>query len=371
MALVQPQTVIVFCVLLGVSSGLTPDVELVKSPGETALFALSSASFTAVSWATSNTTIISVSPEGNITNPEYQDRITLFSNGTLELRNVTVQDNGEYWANVTSTGGSENITLFLLSVYEPVSEVNITVNASTSNLIEFRTSVSLTCSASGSSLQYNWYNQSHSLSTNTSVLFISSLKRYDNGPFKCEAFNPISSAVSRDIYLNASYGPDNVSVEPVPSAESYLEGEKITLYCRHSSRPTPRFRWFLDGTEQFLALGSQLPLTLTPGHSGNYSCMAFNALTMIYAWSPPVTISVKAAPVEPTTNSGLSAGAIAGITIGSLAAVAATVGLFVCIKKKLLPRKSIPQVQSELNSTFVLPRDLQRDLQTWRQLLRW
>ncbi|KAJ8354767.1 hypothetical protein SKAU_G00223340 [Synaphobranchus kaupii] len=93
---------------------------------------------------------------------------------------------------------------------EPVSSVTVRANAT--ELVEFNDTVSLTCSASGSSLFYRWYNGSSEiaasehvhLSDDNSNLTIFRVLRSDRGPLHCTVSNVISNGTSQPVFLNIS-----------------------------------------------------------------------------------------------------------------------------------------------------------------------
>lgn len=90
----------------------------------------------------------------------------------------------------------------------PVS--NVTVSANATDLIEFRDSVSIICSAVGSSMTFHWLNGSSDikvsdhvqLSDDNRTLTISSVSRYDKGPMYCMVSNSVSNETSTAILFD-------------------------------------------------------------------------------------------------------------------------------------------------------------------------
>ncbi|XP_051263033.1 carcinoembryonic antigen-related cell adhesion molecule 5-like [Dicentrarchus labrax] len=303
------ETSVILLIILGAISGLShgagvlPD-SLIAVVGETVMFTTtvtpSEKPFLAVTWRFSDTSNIITSSSVNLTGPAYTDRITLFtSTASLELRNLALNDSGEYKVNIIPNGGAAQKGSCKLVVYEPVS--NVTVTPSSTDLVEFNNSVSLSCSSSGSSLSVDWLNDSSEITASDRVqltnggatLTIVSVTRYDQGPFRCHVFNAVSNGTSDPVKLSFSYGPDNINLTS-PSKEYYVRGSNITLSCSAVSRPAALFQWFLNG-DRLSDTGPELRLmNIQNSQSGNYSCQAFNNKTLRYETSQQSVITVLA-----------------------------------------------------------------------------
>uniref|UniRef100_A0A8C4DB63 Ig-like domain-containing protein n=1 Tax=Dicentrarchus labrax TaxID=13489 RepID=A0A8C4DB63_DICLA len=291
------ETSVILLIILGAISG-----DLIAVVGETVMFTTtvtpSEKPFLAVTWRFSDTSNIITSSSVNLTGPAYTDRITLFtSTASLELRNLALNDSGEYKVNIIPNGGAAQKGSCKLVVYEPVS--NVTVTPSSTDLVEFNNSVSLSCSSSGSSLSVDWLNDSSEITASDRVqltnggatLTIVSVTRYDQGPFRCHVFNAVSNGTSDPVKLSFSYGPDNINLTS-PSKEYYVRGSNITLSCSAVSRPAALFQWFLNG-DRLSDTGPELRLmNIQNSQSGNYSCQAFNNKTLRYETSQQSVITV-------------------------------------------------------------------------------
>ncbi|XP_039475466.1 carcinoembryonic antigen-related cell adhesion molecule 5-like [Oreochromis aureus] len=316
------ETFLIYFFILGSISGLTEGVGLLPdglnaAVGETVMFTTTltptEKPFQSVNWSFNfSTAIIIVMNSENIIGPEYEGRITFFtSTASLELRSLTLDDTGEYAVNIIQDGKPHSGRATLV-IYEKVSSVSVT--SSSTDLVEFSGSVSLSCSASGSSLSFLWLNGSSEVTASDRVqltdggssLTIITVTRSDQGPFRCRVSNPVSTGTSDPVNLSISYGPENINLILSPSQGCFAVGSDISLTCSVGSRPPAQFNWFLNG-DQLLDTGSELRLmNVQMSQSGNYSCQAFNSKTLRSQTSQPSTITVlekiSAASVKPSTN---------------------------------------------------------------------
>ncbi|XP_053350037.1 carcinoembryonic antigen-related cell adhesion molecule 5-like [Clarias gariepinus] len=286
---------------------------------------------TSCSWRFNGALIISAQPSGTSITDSYQGR-AFFSTVTLalELRILTERDTGQYTLTVQTDKGNFTAQTSL-QVLLPVS--NVAIIPSKTELVEFNSTVSLVCSASGSFPSFIWLNGSSEvtagervqLTNSNSNLTITSVMRGDTGPYRCEASNSFSNAKSPPLSLTIYYGPENVRVTAAPAEPSYSSGSNLILTCSADSSPAAEFQWAVNGAE-LGEMGQELKLSnIQSSHSGNYTCMAHNKQSLRYATSEPISITVG----RDTGGGGgsLSAGAIAGIVIGVLLGVAGIAGL--------------------------------------------
>ncbi|KAM4600361.1 cell adhesion molecule CEACAM1-like [Polymixia lowei] len=187
----------------------------------------------------------------------------------------------------------------------PVSNVVVTHN--TTNLVEFNSSVSLSCSSSGSSpFAYRWLNGSSEVTASDggSTLTIVNVTRYDQGPFRCNVSNAVSSGISQALHLIVNFGPEKTNLKISPSKDVYEEGSDVSLSCSASSRPAALFHWVLNGT-LLSETGPELTLkNIQTNQSGSYSCQAYNNKTLRYQTSQPsvMTVLVPVSNVVVTHN---------------------------------------------------------------------
>ncbi|XP_022620373.1 carcinoembryonic antigen-related cell adhesion molecule 5-like [Seriola dumerili] len=306
------ETYVKLLIILGAISGVShgagvlPDT-LVAAVGETVMFTTTvlpqETPILVVTWSFLDISGISfniiTSSSVNISAPGYMDRITLFrSTGSLELRNLTLNDSGEYRLTIIPAASSQQKGSCRLVVHAPVS--NVTVTANSTDLVEFSSSISLSCSSSGSSLSFLWLNGSSEvtasgrvqLTDGNTTLTIVNVTRYDQGPFRCHVFSPVSDGTSDPVNILIIFGPENINLTLSPSQEYYDEGSDISLMCSAVSRPAALIQWFLNG-DLLSDTGPELRLmNIQMSQSGNYSCQAFNNITMRNETSQTAALTV-------------------------------------------------------------------------------
>ncbi|XP_039475465.1 carcinoembryonic antigen-related cell adhesion molecule 1-like [Oreochromis aureus] len=318
------ETFLINFIILGTVSGLIkgadvlPDGPLKAAVGETVMFTTTltptETPFLSVAWKLNiSKHIITSTNSVNNTGPEYEGRITLFpSTGSLALRSLTLNDIGEYSLSILQADATNHVGRTSLMIYKKVS--NVLVTSSSTDLVEFSGSVSLSCSASGSSLSFLWLNGSSEVTASDRVqltdggsnLTIITVTRFDQGPFRCSVSNPVSTGTSDPVNLIISYGPENINLILSPPQGYFAVGSDISLSCSVGSRPPAQFKWFLNG-DQLPDPGSELRLmNVNMSQSGNYSCQAFNSETLRSQTSQPSAITVlekiSAVSVTPSTN---------------------------------------------------------------------
>uniref|UniRef100_UPI003AB09B84 cell adhesion molecule CEACAM8-like n=1 Tax=Centroberyx gerrardi TaxID=166262 RepID=UPI003AB09B84 len=237
--------------------------------------------FLEVVWTFNRTTNIITSTTSDTVHPGYKDRITLDRlTGSLELRNLTEEDNGEYHLSIIPDGGAQILATTKLEVHPKVPTP--TIACPTAKLIEGTSSVKLTCDADGfisarvwmkggqplvAGDRYNFYEDGR-------VLSISPVNRTDTAEFLCRVSNPASFETAK-CSLTVYYGPDKLMITQHPETE-ILE-ETVTLTCSADSLPKATFTWMFN---QIKTDGSVYKIhEVEEQHLGNYTCIALNPAT--------------------------------------------------------------------------------------------
>ncbi|XP_052002358.1 carcinoembryonic antigen-related cell adhesion molecule 1 isoform X1 [Xyrauchen texanus] len=261
-----------------------------------------SITITVGSWLYGSGTVLFWYPGDTVTGSSFNEGMS-FNNISyaLTLTSVTLNRSGLYVLEKLSPPSSKGE--FRLEVQEPVS--NVSLNVSSTSLVEYNDSVTFTCSARGTPTWFSWQNGSSvvmaqgrvELSNNGQVLAINGITRYDQGPFNCIVSNNISREESTQINLNISYGPSNMTMTVLQEKMAYVSGSAISLSCSADSKPAASFYWMYNEVPLNVS-GPNLILTnVTQDQTGNYTCVAQNAVTLRYA---SVTKTIRI--VDPITS---------------------------------------------------------------------
>ncbi|XP_077431626.1 cell adhesion molecule CEACAM5-like [Vanacampus margaritifer] len=293
---------------LTAGSGVLPDGPLAAAVGGSVRFDttldLTATPILTSSWIFYNVSdieikVITVTPAANNTGPAYDGRITFFmQSGSLELSKLTLNDSGEYRLQITTVDATLFTGSTTLQTLVPVSDVNVKVNST--DLVEFNSTVRLSCASLGTSASFHWMNGSGEISASDRVqlsdggatLTVAPVTRYDQNSFRCRVSNLVSEDTSESVLLSVNYGPDDTKLDFSPQQEYIAEGSNVFLSCSADSKPAAMFNWFVDGKDLSIS-ESQLPLiNIQQSKSGNYNCQSFNNKTLRYKESQQLPIKV-------------------------------------------------------------------------------
>lgn len=288
---------------------------------------------TSIIWTFGAKQIISYGTN-NATAPGYENRITLsIFTGEMELRNVALSDSGEYNVTIIKADGEWISELSTLTVWEVISNAEV---SSSAQLTAEGTPLNVTCDSSGFISRREWLKNGSPLTSSENIVFYNekqvlsfrTLGRKDSGRYTCNISNPVSSQEAT-YYMVVAYGPDSVETSG-PKEVPVKTGFKLS--CFAEAVPAASYIWIKNHTT--VAESSELiKNTSEYADGGEYSCLATNDVTLS-TLQGTFTVLITA------PKSGLSAGAIAGITIACLVVVvgAAVGGVF--LHKHLAQRKT-------------------------------
>ncbi|KAG9329919.1 hypothetical protein JZ751_028603 [Albula glossodonta] len=202
----------------------------------------------------------------------------------LKLENVQRNQSGSYicWAHNSITLRYTASKPSVITVLEKISGAEIT--GPSEPLIAGKSSANLSCqAAAGTSISREWLKGDQPLSPSHRITFsedkssvsISPVESTDNGEYQCRLSNPVSTdTVSYNLTVN--YGPEDVLIKGATEVE---EGKMVELICFAKSEPPANFSWTTNGTDTSVTTAKYIIYNATYDDSGNYTCVAENAVT--------------------------------------------------------------------------------------------
>ncbi|XP_016145272.1 carcinoembryonic antigen-related cell adhesion molecule 20-like isoform X2 [Sinocyclocheilus grahami] len=302
-----------------------------------------STSINIVQWQFGSTLILIAQSDSTTIVPEYSDRVSFDINTlALELWNLRLNDSGIYRLTVVPSAGGQLTGETSLQVFEIIT--NVRLISPEESLIEGESSANISSEGTGSITSVQWMKDNSPLSPSNSIIFssdnrsvsISPVQRSDSGEYQCTYRNPISSETAT-LSLIINYGPEEVSIK----GEDVVDlGARVSLSCSANSKPAASFSWKINGTDTDVTTDTFIIDYTDFTHSGEYICTAWNSVTKRNATQKHALL-VKGGGGG---GGGLSSGAIAGIVIGVLVAVAGICGLTVyLIKTKKISKINLRQ----------------------------
>ncbi|KAG9466006.1 hypothetical protein GDO78_017373, partial [Eleutherodactylus coqui] len=243
----------------------------------------------------------------------YNPRITAFSNGSLQIKDLQITDGGNYTVKMQTVITSRDIFVYL-TVYETVTKPKIT--GPTTQPKENDT-VTLTCDTSKATT-IRWtrrgahISSEAKLSGDNKTLTLRALKRADSGEYRCEAENLVSKESSDPYKVSVAYGPDKAQIQG-----EFLVGlgSSITLTCSADSEPDPEYQWRFNG-KALAQKASKYVGNAETKDQGLYMCVMRNPVTLRTA-TVSVYVNVSADTIsEEYSHVGLALGLASAIILG-------------------------------------------------------
>ncbi|XP_073458210.1 cell adhesion molecule CEACAM8-like [Aquarana catesbeiana] len=244
-----------------------------------------------------------------IPGPLYNSRMTPFPDGSLQISNLNMTDEGNYIVKIHTTTNQSDTPVYL-KIYDVVGKPTIT--APTSPPKENDT-VTLTCTSTNAErIVWSRVPSGATLSSDNRTISFLRINRMNSGDYQCEAENLVSKKTSDPYTLTIAYGPENVKI--IVQSLGY---SAILLTCSADSVPRPSYQWF-NGTylivqeNTFHIDGANLDNELT------YTCVVSNPVTQHTATASLYMKADIATALCQTSGSGLGVGEIAGIVLGTV-----------------------------------------------------
>uniref|UniRef100_A0A8C3W2P0 Matrix remodeling associated 5 n=1 Tax=Catagonus wagneri TaxID=51154 RepID=A0A8C3W2P0_9CETA len=223
-------------------------------------------------------------------------RFEVLKNGTFVIRNVQVQDGGQYMCTAKNLHGADrSVVLLTITVQQP----QIPASQYKDVTVYLGDTIAMECLAKGTPApQISWIFPDRSVWQTVSpvegritlhenrTLSIKEASFSDRGVYQCVASNA-AGADSLAIRLHVAALPPVIQQEKLENV-SLPAGLSIHVHCTAKAAPLPSVRWVLaDGTQirpsQFLRgnvfvfpNGTLYIRNLAPKDSGRYECVAAN-----------------------------------------------------------------------------------------------
>ncbi|KAM8910560.1 matrix-remodeling-associated protein 5 [Spinachia spinachia] len=236
-------------------------------------------------------------------NSKHGPRFEVFKNGTFVIKNIQLQDRGQYLCTAQNSFGSDRMVI-TLAVQTEAPKIHLP--KSTEIAVYFGKSMTLDCLASGKPpAQISWIlpdktfvREVGTVQTPLSpmsllqngTLQIHSLNFSSKGDYKCIASNA-AGADTITYHLHVAALPPSIS-EPAMDTMIIQPGRSVHVHCSVKGEPVPALKWTLPGgghvkPSQFLGRrlfvfpnGTLYVKNILPADTGRYECLATNAVGM-------------------------------------------------------------------------------------------
>ncbi|XP_073513825.1 cell adhesion molecule CEACAM1-like [Phyllobates terribilis] len=261
----------------------------------------------------------------------YNDRISVFNNGSLHIKGLRLTDGGNYIVAVQMETPAQDVFVNL-TVYDPVTKPKITASITQPKENDPFT---LRCDTSNDT-NISWTMRDINISSKTKLsednrtLMFSSVKRENSGEYRCEARNIANKDVSDPYTVTVVYGPDEIQIE---GTKFVKPGSPFTLTCSADSFPPPEYQWKLNGSDLQEKTSKYNISNAAPEDQGLYTCVARNPVTNHSANGSVYVIVTAALKCEATT------GVILALTFGLILSVVLNIISNLYLKRKLLTKR--------------------------------
>ncbi|KAI9515822.1 hypothetical protein NQZ68_022176 [Dissostichus eleginoides] len=234
-------------------------------------------------------------------NTKHGPRFEVFKNGTFVIKNIQLQDRGQYLCTAQNSFGSDRMVITLAVQTEAP---KIRQPASTEIAVYLGKNVNLDCFASGKPpAQISWIlpDRTFVREVGTVGTPLSSLSLLQNGTLQIHSLNFSSKGDYKCIASNAA-GADTITYHlhvaalPPSISEGGMDtviiqpGRSVYVHCTVKGEPVPTLKWMLPAgvhvkPTQYLGRrlfvfpnGTLYVKNVSPADAGSYECLATNAV---------------------------------------------------------------------------------------------
>ncbi|MCP9612473.1 DUF5074 domain-containing protein [Coprobacter tertius] len=228
---------------------------------------------------------------GNLTYQWYKDEVAIEGATTARYSiagsNLKLTDAGKYYCAVTNSLGTTNSDIAILTV-KPA-KPSITEQPTAVNVSEGET-ITLSVTANGELVTYQWYKDEVALESKTSdKLIIESASLNDAGNYYCTVSNVSGSVTSNKVEVKVTPKAPEITAQPVDV--SVKEGEKISLSIEVTGTDIS-YQWFKDEVAIADAASNIFEIaSATKDDAGEYYCVVTNTTASVTSDKVKVTIN--------------------------------------------------------------------------------
>ncbi|XP_036864144.2 immunoglobulin superfamily member 10 isoform X1 [Manis javanica] len=251
-----------------------------------------------------------------LTAPYYGSRITVYGNGTLEIRNVRLSDSADFICVARNEGG-ESVLVVQLEVLEMLRRPTFRYPFNEKVVAQIGKPTVLNCSVDGNPPpEMIWIlpngtqfpnepqNSQYLIASNGSFI-IYKTTRGDAGKYRCAARNKVGY-IEKLIVLGIGQKP--VILTYAVGIVYCISGDSLSLHCVSDGSPKPNIRWTVpsgyvidrpqsNGKYTLHENGTLVIKEATAYDRGNYICKAQNSVghalitvpVMVVAYPPRIT----------------------------------------------------------------------------------
>ncbi|XP_030000544.1 matrix-remodeling-associated protein 5 [Sphaeramia orbicularis] len=232
-------------------------------------------------------------------NTKHGHRFEVFRNGTFVIKNIQLQDRGQYLCTAQNRFGSDRMVI-TLAVQTQVPQIQ--PPKSTDIAVYMGKSVTLDCFASGKpTAQISWILPDRTFVRDVGAVhtFLSPVHLFQNGTLQIHSANFSSKGYYKCIASNAA-GADTITYQlhvaalPPSISERAMDtvviqpGRSVHVHCSVKGEPPPLIKWTLPAgvyvkPSQFLERrlfvfpnGTLYVKNVSPSDTGRYECLATN-----------------------------------------------------------------------------------------------
>ncbi|XP_011406589.2 PREDICTED: contactin-5-like [Amphimedon queenslandica] len=206
----------------------------------------------------------------NMTGPDG----AVISKGIQSINSADSSDEGSYSCDITGTPGTYTGTLTIK--HAP----SITVHPPSSVDITYGSSLTLSCTATGSDISWVWYHNGIKIS-DSSTLVVSTTGLEDSGAYQCFATNE-AGVDSKSTLVTVKTVPPSFTNNGRLSNTLGFARENLTLRCNATGAPAPFYEWKKEETSisesnsdfSLSSPGVLVFKSLNSALQGNYTCIA-------------------------------------------------------------------------------------------------